>query len=119
MLIEKLIGDLGDKRRWRQHRARVKALPAPYRTTVEARERYLMYAAGIAGGELWLTMLDDLGDLFEAAAADGTPVRAIVGADPVEFAEAFVRNYSGAQWFDKERRRLVEAVDRAEQEGQQ
>lgn len=119
MLIDKLIGDLGDKRRWRQHRARIKALPAQYRTTVEALERYLMHAAGVAGGELWLRMLDDLGDLFEAAAADGTPVRTIVGADPVEFAEAFVRNYSGAQWFDKERRRLVEAVDRAEQdEGQ-
>ena len=44
--------------------------------------------------------------------------RTIVGADPVEFAETFVRNYEGAQWFDKQRRRLIEAVDRAEQDGQ-
>ena len=36
-----------------------------------------------------LTMFDDLADLLERAAADGTPVREIVGDDPVEFAEAF------------------------------
>jgi DNA-binding ferritin-like protein (Dps family) len=36
--IEKIVGDLGDKRRWRQHKARVKALPTTYRTTVEALE---------------------------------------------------------------------------------
>ena len=34
---------------------------------------------------------------FEQRAADGTPVRAIVGDDPVEFVETFVRNYSGAR----------------------
>ncbi|WP_404953414.1 hypothetical protein [Streptomyces sp. 147326] len=32
--------------------------------------------------------------LFEQAAANGTPIREIVGEDPVEFAEAFVQNCS-------------------------
>ena len=41
--IEKIVGGLGDKRRWRVYRARVTALPAGYRTTVEALERYLTY----------------------------------------------------------------------------
>ena len=36
-------------------------------------------------------MLEDLADLFEQAAADGTPIREIVGDDPVEFVEAFAR----------------------------
>ena len=36
MFIEKIVGDLGDKRRWRQYKARVNALPTNYRTTVEA-----------------------------------------------------------------------------------
>ncbi|SHN28073.1 MULTISPECIES: DUF1048 domain-containing protein [Streptomyces] len=31
---------------------------------------------------------------FEQAAVDGTPIREIVGQDPVEFVEAFVQNYS-------------------------
>ena len=36
---------------------------------------------------------EDLADLFEQSAADGTPIREIVGEDPVEFAEAFLPNY--------------------------
>ena len=27
MFIEKIIGDLGDKKRWRQYKARIRALP--------------------------------------------------------------------------------------------
>ena len=36
-------------------------------------------------------MFGDLADLWERAAADGTPVREIVGDDPVEFAETFAQ----------------------------
>ncbi len=43
-------------------------------------------------------MFEDLADLFEQSAADRTPIREIVGEDPVEFAETFVQNYSGGQW---------------------
>ena len=34
---------IGDKRRWRQYKARVKQLPPNYRTAVEGIERYLMH----------------------------------------------------------------------------
>lgn len=114
--IEKVTGSLEDKKRYRQHKARVAALPTPYRTTVEAVERYLMYAGGVVRADLMMTMLDDLGDLFEGAAADGTPVREVVGDDPVEFVEAFVANYAEGQWISKERKRLIDAVDRAAEE---
>ena len=39
-------------------------------------------------------MFEDLADLFERAAADGTPIREIVGEDPVEFVETFIQNYT-------------------------
>ena len=52
------------------------------------------------------------------AAVDGTPVRKIVGEDPVDFAETFAQAYSGAQWIDKERVRLTKAIEDAER-GQQ
>ena len=113
MFIEKIVGDFGDKRRWRQHKVRVKALPEDYRTTVEALERYLMYFGAISSIDILMSMLEDLADLFEQAAADGTPIRAVVGEDPVEFAETFLRNYSDGQWINKERQRLTEAIDRA------
>jgi DNA-binding ferritin-like protein (Dps family) len=40
-------------------------------------------------------MYGDLIDLFEQSAANRTPIRQIVGEDPVEFVETFVRNYPG------------------------
>ena len=82
-----------------------------YRTAVDALERYLMYFGPADGGSA-AAMFEDLADLFEQAAADGTPVRAIVGEDPVEFAEAFLRNYPGGQWINRERERLTNAIDR-------
>ena len=103
---------VGDKRRWRQHKARTKQLPADYHTAIDALERYLMYFGAITKGDTMMSMLDDLADLFEQSVANGTPIRAIVGDDPVEFAEAFLQNYSEGQWINKERDRLTNAIDR-------
>jgi DNA-binding ferritin-like protein (Dps family) len=58
-------------------------------------------------------MIGDHADLWERASIDGTPVRALVGDDPVEFAEAFIRAYSSKEWMDKERARLRTAIDAA------
>jgi DNA-binding ferritin-like protein (Dps family) len=106
---------IGDKRRWREYKARTRRLPANHRTAVEALERYLMYF-GPADGDSAASMFEDLADLFEQAAADGTPVRAVVGEDPVEFAEAFLQSYSKGGWVIRERERLTSAIERAEGE---
>ena len=76
-----------------------------------------MYYGGITDGDTLLKMFGDFADLWERAAADGTPVRAIVGDDPVEFAETFAQAYTGKQWIDKERARLTKAIDDAERGG--
>lgn len=112
-ILEKVVGDLDDKKRWRAYKARTKQLPSAYRDAIDALERYLMYYGAIAKGDVLVKMLDDLGDLFEQAAADRTPIRSIVGDDPVGFAEEFVRNYTHGQWINKERARPTEAIDRA------
>ena len=103
---KKAVGDLGDKRRWNQYKARVKALPKDYRTAVNAFERYLMYFPG--GG---VPMFEDLVDLFEQSAADHTSIRNIIGEDPVEFIEAFAKNYADESWMQRERKRLTAAID--------
>ncbi|WP_062993905.1 DUF1048 domain-containing protein [Nocardia anaemiae] len=108
-VISKVIGDIGDKRRWRQYQARAKQLPEPYRTAVDAFQRYLMYA-GSGGG---VSMFEDLIDLFEQSAADRTPIREVVGEDPVEFIETFARNYQEESWINRERNRLNSAIERA------
>ena len=104
---------VGDKRQWRQYKARTRQLPASYRTAVEALERYLMHIGPGGDGARAASMFEDLVDLFEQSAANGTPIREIVGEDPVEFAETFLRNYSGGQWINKERKRLTSAINRA------
>ncbi len=112
MFIEKIIGDIGDKRRWRQYKTRTKQLPENYRTAIDALERYLTYFGAITKGDTLMSMLEDLADLFEQSAASGTPIRAIVGDDPVEFAETFLANYAEGQWINKERKRLTDTIDR-------
>ncbi|NLP85332.1 DUF1048 domain-containing protein [Microbacterium sp. CFH 90308] len=113
--IETLTGSLEQKKQYKQYKARINALPEPYLTVAKATDRYLMYAGGgFTDGDTMMTMFGDFADLWERAAADGTPVRDIVGENPVEFAETFAAAYSGTQWIDKERARLNKAVSDAE-----
>jgi DNA-binding ferritin-like protein (Dps family) len=112
--ISKLIATvIGEKGRWRDYKSRTRRLPPSYRTAIEAIERYLMYAGPGGDGESGNTMFEDLIELFEQSAASGTPVREIVGDDPIEFIEAFARNYPLGQWRIKERERLRAAIERA------
>jgi len=103
---------VADKRRYKAYVARTRALPGGWPTALEGLERYFS-VFGPGDAEQLLRMLDDLGDLAEQSAAAGTPVREVVGDDPVGFAEDFLRNYREGAWIAKERARLVEAVDRA------
>jgi DNA-binding ferritin-like protein (Dps family) len=112
--VETITGSLEQKKQWKAYRARIEALPAPYRTAAKALERYFMYYGGITDGDTLMTMWGDFVELWERAAADGTPVRDIVGEDPVEFAETFAQAYSGTRWIDKERARLVASIEDAE-----
>ncbi|WP_439591735.1 DUF1048 domain-containing protein [Microbacterium sp.] len=109
---ELITGSLADKKAYRQYKARIAALPEPYRTAANAFERYFMYNGGITDGDpaVMVTMLNDFADLWERAAVDGTPVDEIVGADPVEFAETFAAAYAGKRWIDKERTRLTDTI---------
>jgi len=116
--IEQVTGSLEQKKQYRQDKARMEALPEPYGAVAKALRRYFMYYSGVTDGETAVRMFGDLADLWERAAADGTPVRAIVGDDPVEFAETFAQAYIGKHWIDKERARLTKAIEDAE-EGEQ
>jgi DNA-binding ferritin-like protein (Dps family) len=112
--IETLTGSLEQKKQYKQYVARIDALPAPYGAAAKALQRYLTYYGAVTDGETLVAMMGDHVELWERAAVDGTPVRAIVGDDPVEFAETFAHAYSGKQWIDKERARLTQAIKDAE-----
>jgi DNA-binding ferritin-like protein (Dps family) len=117
--IENVTGPLEQKRQYKQFKARMEALPEPYGSAAKALHRYLTYYGGVTDGDTLVRMLGDLVELWEGAAADGSSVRSIVGADPVEFAESFAQAYSAKQWIDKERARLIRAIDDADRGAQQ
>ena len=108
-IISKVVGPKGQ---WRRYEARVRQLPPGYHTALDALERYLNYLGpGGDGGAI----CEDLADLFEQSAANGTPIREVVGEDPVAFIEAFVQNYPEGHWRARERERFINAIERAEQ----
>ncbi len=113
--IELVTGSLEQKKQYKQYKARIEALPEPYLTVAKALQRYFMYNGGVVmDGETVVKMFSDFADLWERAAADGTSVRAIVGEDPVEFADTFAQAYAGKHWIDRERARLTKAIEDAE-----
>jgi DNA-binding ferritin-like protein (Dps family) len=104
---------IGPKRRWREYKARREQLPENYRTAIEAIERYMMHFVP-TDGDRDASRFEDLAGLFEQAAADGTPIREIVGEDPVKFAEAFVQSYSEGGYVPaRARKQLTDAIARA------
>ena len=116
--IEALTGSLEHKRQYKRDQARIEGLAEPYATVAMALHRYLLHYGGITDGDSLITMFGDLADLWERAAVDATPVRDIVGHDPVEFAETFAAAYAGERWIDRERVRLVKAIEDAERQVQ-
>ena len=101
---------IGDKRRWNAYKARTRQLPAAYRTTIKALERYLL-RFGPADADTAATMFEDLATRFEQAAAGKTPVREIVGDDPVEFAKTLIKDDPrGGAMDTQEREKLINAM---------
>jgi DNA-binding ferritin-like protein (Dps family) len=112
--LEWITGSLDDKKRWKAYKSRAKKLPADYRAALNAVERYLMRTGDIPNdGHRLVAMFDDLGELFEQAAAGGIPVRDVVGDEPTDFVEAFARTYSDGGWIAAERARLKKSIDGA------
>ena len=78
--------------------------------------RLLIATGGISDAEQAQSLFNDVIDIFEQAAADNTPVRDIVGEDPVEFADALIRNYQQTGYVAKEQGRLRDSITKAVEE---
>jgi DNA-binding ferritin-like protein (Dps family) len=113
MQISRLVSKaIGEKKQWREYKARKQRLPENYRAALDAAQRYTYYS-GLADGESVMGMLGDLLDFFEQGAANGTPIRQLVGENPVEFMDGFLSNYRKGDWRAAERDRLTAAIRHA------
>jgi DNA-binding ferritin-like protein (Dps family) len=101
------------REQWPDNEARGRSLPASYRTALDALERYLNHLGPGGDGS---AVYADLLDLFEQSAANGTPIRDVVGEDPVAFIEALIQNYPEGHWSTRERERFINAIERIERE---
>lgn len=92
-IIKLLIGDMEEKRAYKQLMKRVGALPEDYRFAFRKIQHY-MYSVGPPGGDMAiftdLGMFTDLVDLLEASAAEGKQVLDVIGNDVGAFCDEFM-----------------------------
>lgn len=96
-IIKLIIGDLNDKREYKQMMKRADALPKDYCYAFHKIQNY-MFSVGAPNGDTKiftdLTMFKDLVDLFEASAADGKHLLDVIGSDVGKFSDEFMSAYT-------------------------
>ena len=101
-IIDTLIGDLSEKRKYRDNEKRAKALPAEYADAYKKIKHYLWNTSGLMA----IDPLVSLVDMLEEAAANDKRVVDITGPDVASFADELVKGESS--WKDRERQKLNE-----------
>lgn len=110
--VKLVVGDLDDKRAYRQLMDRADALPEDYRYAFRKIRTYMYTVGGTEGNaDMFsdLSLFASLVELFEASAAEGKHVLDVTGEDVAGFADAFVLDVK--QWTDIYRGRLNRAVN--------
>lgn len=99
-IIDTLLGDLSEKKKYRANEKRAKALPPEYAEAYKNIRNYLWNTSGI----LTIEPLISLVDLLEEAAANGRSVTDITGPDVAAFADDLVKGESSYK--DQQREKL-------------
>ena len=93
-IIKLIIGDMEEKRVYKQMMKRADVLPKDYRFAFRKIQHY-MFRVGPPGGDMTiftdLTMFTNLLDLFEASATEGRQVLNVIGSDVGKFCDEFMR----------------------------
>jgi len=105
-IFEKIIGDLSEKKEWKQIEARAKALPEEFTVAYEEIKKYIWSTAAIET----IAPLKNLVELFEEAAANGKGVLEVIGTDVAGFADELVRGETS--YFERKRRKLNDDISK-------
>jgi DNA-binding ferritin-like protein (Dps family) len=97
--LKLIIGDLNEKRAYKEMVKRVDRLPKDYRFAFRKIQHY-MFTVGAPDGDVTiftdLSMFTDLVELFEISAAEGKKVLDVIGIDAGKFSDEFMRVYTGS-----------------------
>lgn len=99
-ILSAIIGNLDEKKKYRDNEKRAKALPSEYSEAYKEIKHYLWSTSGI----LTIDPLVSLVDLLEEAAAEHKSVVDITGPDVATFADELVRGESSYK--DRQRVKL-------------
>ena len=108
-VFKMILGVKEDKRKYREYQKRVDNLPADYSFVYRKLVDYMFRFIGGDGTDM-TGLCSGLLEMFEAGAADGKPVRDIIGDDPAAFCDELIR--SAKTWTDKWRSGLNESISR-------
>lgn len=95
-IIKLIIGDLDDKRKYKQMMKRIEALPKDYNLAFRKIQKYINTVGGISGDATMLNNLkvfEDLLDLFEESVADERNIKEVIGNDVSKFCNEFMNIY--------------------------
>ena len=98
--LNKIVGDLDQKKAYIQNEKRAKALPSDYLKAYKNIRGYIFNTSGIFSMEPLVTLVD----IFEEAAAEKKHVIDITGSDVAAFADELVRGTKSYQ--DQQRDKL-------------
>lgn len=99
-IINTIIGNLEEKREYKDNEARAKSLPAEYLTAYNEIKNYIFHTSGL----LTMSPLKSLVDLLEEAAASNQRVLEITGPDVAAFADELV--HGEKSYFEQQRTKL-------------
>lgn len=105
-IINTIIGDLNEKKNYRDNEKRAKALPTEYAEAYDEIKHYLWNTSGI----LTIEPLVSLVDMLEEAAADGKHVVEVTGPDVAAFADELVRGEKSYK--DQQRKKLNDKLNK-------
>lgn len=108
--IDTIIGDLGEKKAYKENEKRAKALPTEYAAAYKEIRNYIFHTSGI----LTMEPLVALVDMLEEAVANNKRVTDITGPNVAEFADELVRGENS--YFDKARKKLNESFSNKKNE---
>jgi len=103
-----------DKKKHKEHMARVAALPEEYQFVFQKMQWYMWSFAEGTGHDM-MKIQDDLIELFEANAADGKHVLDVTGKDVVAFYDELLRD--AKMWSDSYRKKLNRDIAKKLREG--
>ena len=87
--LNKILGDLEQKKEWKELQVRAKALPEEYRTVYDEIKQYVWQGGAMVADPT--NLFKQLVDLFEEGATTGKHVLDVTGDDVAAFVRELVR----------------------------